>query len=218
MNDLSLQARVQTIVDAISCSSPHKNELDAFQAQCLDSVDSHIFLNAIMHAVCNPCDPSIVDCGDDAVCLPEGNEGVCCFDVALETMDGVNTGELEAYETGATLWHDRGYSVPSVPEWLVGGHYIEQPVKSIPQGSVIHVTTAGKAILYVCFEGPSGRNGGFPTSLPTLGFTQHEGAFPNGCCNMICYYREEPAATEVDLPPVTTGETVMSVVVVPDCQ
>ena len=151
------------------------------------------------------------------VCGESGEDTSSSCGKALETVSGIDVKEIGAMEVGAVFWHDRDYAITGFPEYMKGGHYIEQAHKAIDQGSVISITTASRSKIYVAVEA-SGRDGGFRNSLVQAGWQAEEGSVENTCCALNAVFSHTTGSGgTLDLPPTTTTQTVMVIVVVPVC-
>ena len=137
---------------------------------------------------------------------------------ALEKVSGIDVKEIGAMKKGAVFWHDRDYAITEFPDYMKGGHYIEQAHKAIKQGSVISITTASRSKIYVAVEA-SGRDGGFRNSLAKAGWAAEKGSVKNTCCPLgAVFSKSTSSGGTVKLPATATGQTVMVIVVVPVCK
>ena len=98
------------------------------------------------------------------------------------------------------------------------------PYRKIERGEAISITVTGDAIAYVAIEVGKQRSGGYENSLPENGWK----AMENGA---IKAEKKETSVTLIKifsksvneeknevLPATTTEETVMLIIVVPNCQ
>ena len=137
----------------------------------------------------------------------------------METVDGISVQDTVPVSVGATLWHDRTYTITAVPDFMLEGHFIEQPHKNVPRGSVISIVLRRACTIYMAVES-GGRDGGFPTSLTAAGWVRQGGELAVAGTNPLdeIFSFDVDFAQTITLPATTTHQTVASIVIVMTCE
>ena len=132
-------------------------------------------------------------------------------------VQGIVVKEQMPMKVGAKVWHDRNYVFTSIPSYLQGADFLQQPHKSVRKGSRISVRVNGDATIFVIVEN-GGRDGGMVQRLPRMGWKLRPGVLHISgywlADQIKIYSLDVGSSSVVTLPPTTTGQTVMCIAVV----
>ena len=140
-------------------------------------------------------------------------------------LKNVSVGKSEAmpFSKGALIWSDKKYALTYIPVYLRVGFFIKQCHKGINKGENISITVTGSVKVFVAIEEENERSGGYEKSLPDNGWKRElETIKANYLKEDISltriFSKSENKEPKILLPPTTTGETTMLIIVVSTCQ
>lgn len=140
------------------------------------------------------------------------------FDATVETSYGLEYDRAKM-EEACIVWSDRPCVFTWVPTVATGGVLFRGPHCGTPVGTTIRIHATGAFRAYVIVEasykGGQARSGGFPESLPQMGWTFVNSApsWNDLASTMKTFTKAAPEGTVLELPP-TTGPVVFSIAVV----